>query len=272
MSRLSFRHDQPTPFDFRGTRGEDAYTLAKRTSETVRMGAGDDVVIAPGKALDADDRIEGGAGLDDFIITGKMPGVFTFGASTLTGFEFLQIQGRGAYDLVLDSHMVTGGAQFGIFASSIFADKVTGVRIDGSAIDDGTLRLIGSVGDDVLIGGSGADEINSGEGHDTLTGNGGADEFVFNSIIPAHATITDFTQGRDIIWTADFRFDELGITDSPEGAVVEIYDGVFATVRGVAASQLTDADFFFAGHDAIRPDAAPAFTHHAPLIPDLPLA
>ena len=76
----------------------------------------------------------------------------------------------------------------------------------------------------------------------------------------------------DVIYTQDFRFDELTITDSADGAVVEIYDGVFATVTGVAASQLTAADFVFAGHDAIEPDPGRALAGHAPVIPDLPLA
>lgn len=73
-------------------------------------------------------------------------------------------------------------------------------------------RVVGSFGNDtmvgnsaanVFVGGGGNDVLTGGLGADTLTGNSGADTFVFRtaaeSTVATHDTITDFQHGVDVI-------------------------------------------------------------------------
>ncbi len=71
--------------------------------------------------------------------------------------------------------------------------------------DDGDDTLLGNSGNDTLIGGDGDDTLVGGYGRDIMAGNAGSDVFVFVTpgqsgvTISTFDTITDFTQGDDII-------------------------------------------------------------------------
>lgn len=57
--------------------------------------------------------------------------------------------------------------------------------------------VLGTAGRDTLVGTAGDDVIEGGAGADTLTGGAGRDDFVYNSLLDAGDTITDFTVGED---------------------------------------------------------------------------
>jgi Ca2+-binding RTX toxin-like protein len=61
--------------------------------------------------------------------------------------------------------------------------------LNGGSVAD---NLIGRTGDDTISGGGGNDTIVGGTGLDSLTGGGGSDRFVFNNASEGTDTITDF--------------------------------------------------------------------------------
>lgn len=71
--------------------------------------------------------------------------------------------------------------------------------LTGGTGDD---RLTGGEGNDTLTGGEGNDTLTGGTGDDTLTGGTGVNTFDYNVITGGNDTITDFTQGSDIL---DFK-------------------------------------------------------------------
>ena len=105
---------------------------------------------------------------------------------------------------------------------------------------------------ETVEGGGGDDTITGLGGDDTLTGNEGADAFVF---APGHGddTITDFTDGEDVIDLSAFlnaisSFDDLTISDNTDGnAVIDLstHGGGSITLAGVSTSDLDADDFVF---------------------------
>lgn len=72
-------------------------------------------------------------------------------------------------------------------------------NISGGAGND---SINGGGGQDTLNGGSGADTLRGAHGNDTLTGDGGLDTFLVDphtGVIVEVDTITDFTQGEDVV-------------------------------------------------------------------------
>jgi hypothetical protein len=73
---------------------------------------------------------------------------------------------------VLNNGNVAPGATL-IVNGKLAGRSAQTVSVDGSAVHDGNLILIGGFGDDTLIGGDGADLLQGGEGIDVLTGGAG---------------------------------------------------------------------------------------------------
>ena len=128
----------------------------------------------------------------------------------------------------------------------VFYDRHSGVA-GGVASEDPTAPqlVIGSNGNDTLVGGPNDDYLYAGTGNQTMTGGGGADNFVFTDNVDA--TITDFKPGVDHL-----RFDSAGtlgcngtsITQSAAGAIVHVgSDQVL--LSGIKANQLTLQDIVF---------------------------
>ncbi len=100
---------------------------------------------------------------------------------------------------------------FGLAAGSSFsatatvragADAQEGVFVltfdaDGHVLSPG-LELVGTNGDDVLVGDVGDDSLSALGGANVLTGGAGEDTFHFASILGSNA-ITDFTSGEDVL-------------------------------------------------------------------------
>lgn len=100
-------------------------------------------------------------------------------------------------------------------------------------------------GDDIVDGLEGNDTIDGQAGNDALTGGAGNDVFVVGLENGADI-ITDFTSGADQIDVTAYgvtTIDELTITDSLDGAVIDLGDGNQVTLNGVSADSLSDADF-----------------------------
>lgn len=141
------------------------------------------------------------------------------------------------------------------------ADTLTGSNaVDVIFGEGGNDALKGNSGDDTLIGGQGNDYLNGGQGDDTLSGGQGNDlldgktgddwlhgglgndVFRFN-LGDGHDTITDFTEGEDLI---NFKKTGLSFAD-----IFVSDDGTDTTVTGLGLGSVTvlgvvglDADDF----------------------------
>jgi Ca2+-binding RTX toxin-like protein len=103
--------------------------------------------------------------------------VLDFSATTL--FTTQNVEAKGGNDTITATNSATR-----TYDGGDGNDVLNG----GSVADN----LIGGTGDDTISGGGGNDTIVGGVGADSLTGGGGSDRFVFNNASEGIDTITDF--------------------------------------------------------------------------------
>ncbi len=138
---------------------------------------------------------------------------YAFGNETTSVFDI-----TGSHDLSIM-------AKIGVDISN--GNKLAGfshaVNVDASTFT-GVLRIAGSIGNDVIQGGSEADIIYGLGGADTLTGNEGADQFRFAEYSSAPDTLTDFIKGTDKVGLNEFDFANTAETQA--GATLSTADYV----------------------------------------------
>ncbi len=222
--------------------------------DVMRLGNGDD----SGWGQDGADLLDGEAG-DDRLFGNR-------GADTLMGGA-----GRDTIRGHLDDDSLAGGDDADLLYGGGNDDDVSGESgndvvngnsgtdtVSGGAGNDtvrgqgGPDRLEGGDGDDLLLGMQGFDTLDGGadndtligaQANDTLTGGRGVDVFVFAADHGTN-TITDFEDGTDVISLVGIAsLSEVDISDGPGGATLSFL-GTTVTLTGIAASQLTAADFF----------------------------
>jgi VCBS repeat-containing protein len=175
-------------------------------NDTIHAGDGNDV-INMGAFLTAADTIDGGAGTDTIILNGDYAAGLTFGSTTMTNVEQINLEAGHSYDLTFDISNVLAGQTLTIKGTGLgVSDNMT---IDGSALGAGSTLIINDGnGHDTLIGGGGNDIIRVGSGNDTITGNGGADKiiagigddtFVYSQASDSTSTTYDTIQGFDAL-------------------------------------------------------------------------
>jgi Ca2+-binding RTX toxin-like protein len=174
-------------------------------ADTIYGNGGDDVIAGGGGA----DSINGGDGADT--ISGNFND--STPADLVSGAVVYGAGGTDSIDASTSSQGLTIFGGSGVNDSADGADTIFG----GSGGDS----IFGNGGNDVILTNGGADAVNGGAGNDvifdngfgaaTLTGAAGNDVFAFgNGVAPqpggvyggtptAHASITDFTQGSDLL-------------------------------------------------------------------------
>lgn len=106
--------------------------------------------------------------------------------------------------------------------------------------------VIGSNGNDTLIGGPQGDYLFAGTGKQTMTGNGGADRFVFD-FGSTKAKITDFDPGTDLLVFENagrLNFGDMKISGYHGNTLVQVGDDRIE-LTGVRPHELTKHDFLF---------------------------
>ncbi|MEQ9642670.1 MAG: calcium-binding protein [Alphaproteobacteria bacterium] len=229
-----------------------------QTADSINLGAGNDSAwglpgddVLSGEA--GNDRLFGNAG-EDTLLGGD-------GNDTLRGqFNDDQLLGGNGHDLIF------GGANNDTIEGSLLDDTINGNSGNDSIVGgvgddvlrgqagldiifggDGDDMVLGMQGADQLFGGNGNDQITGGPANDTMTGGAGADIFIFAALQGANV-ITDFADNVDkisLVGVASFA--ALTIVDGAGGATVTFEDSptTSITLTGIAANQLTAADFFF---------------------------
>ena len=246
----------------KGSSGNDHLQAASGTNR-LEGGSGNDTIIG-GSGADTikggndDDVIDAGAG-DDIVSGGKGDDVIVFsGDIAATGNDV--IDGNSGFD-TLDFSALTGAMQPAVaLRVDIQSDtahigdqqaSINGIEsVIGTTGNDELLgshaaeSLFGNAGDDVLAGAGGADLLDGGFGHDHLTGGADADTFRFDLIDGETDIIADFQVGADIIDFAGhgLAFADITIMDT-NGSTLLSAHGHSIELIGVAPNALTEADF-----------------------------
>ncbi|HWA92601.1 MAG TPA: calcium-binding protein [Rhizomicrobium sp.] len=169
-----------------GAKG-DRIHLEKGGADTINAGGGGDVIYVGG-ALTNSDSIDGGAGSDVLVMDGDYWHVHSrelaFMTNTLLNVEEITFVAGHSYTLLLNHTSVPVGATLTINGSSLAATDQ--LDVVGTDIGNGSLHIIGGVGDDGLfgglIGGGKADIFDfSLGGSDHAFGNPGDDVFIFGA-------------------------------------------------------------------------------------------
>jgi serralysin len=226
--------------------GKDLIRADLGGNDTILAGEGNDFVFF-GNAMTADDKVDGGAGVDTVGLIGNY--TMTFGAESLVGVERLMLYsnsatvGTASYNLTtVEANVGTGG----FFVSAASLKSTETLSFNGSAETDGAFRIQGGAGADSIVGGAkndyligngGNDQLFGLGGDDTLVGGGGADQLRGGG-------------GADT-----FRF--TSATDSVEGAMDRILD--FQTVDQIDLAAI-DADSNAEGNQAFTFIGGGAFT------------
>lgn len=212
--------------------------------DTLRGDAGHDRLLGGAGA----DLLEGGTGNDTIDGgSGRDTVVFDPSNAVTVSLATLKAQQTGhGRDTLISIENVEGSVQ----NDRITGSKVANWLIGGSGHDrlsglGGADTLAGGEGRDTLQGGAGSDLIDGGDGSDRISGGSGADTFLFETG-SGHDTITDFTQGEDVI-----RIDRAGISDFDDleivadGSGARIVLGADSILVSVSAAALDASDFLF---------------------------
>jgi Ca2+-binding RTX toxin-like protein len=196
-------------FTFNGTLESDGsfFIYGGGGTDNLTGGAGKDVFLFGAQGQwGSSDVLNGGGGVDQLALRGDYN--VTFGAGQLTSIESIGLVSAfdtrfGAlgdtydYNLTMNDGNVALGVQMTVDAAPLRATE--SLTFNGSAENDGTFRVFGGLGNDVITGGKGNDIIVGNLGSDTMTGGLGLDKFVYRSKDDSTSGgadgIQDFTTG-----------------------------------------------------------------------------
>ncbi|HXL99481.1 MAG TPA: calcium-binding protein, partial [Rhizomicrobium sp.] len=144
------------------------FSLSQAAGFTVTGGAGDDDFVFAANFA-ASDTINGGAGSDTLELKGDYSAGLTFGATTMTNVETLQLDDGSSYKLTTNDATVASGQTLTVDASALTGTNA--LTFDGSAETNGLFAITGGAGDDTVTLGSHfsvSDAIDGGAGDDTV--------------------------------------------------------------------------------------------------------
>ena len=175
-------------------------------------------------------------------------GVFETGAglAAVTGLE-VAVSGTMVSILVVDARADRVQSFEMSLADLGQVVRPVGGFATGTVKDD---RVLGGAGAETLQGGAGDDWLHSGGGADVMTGGSGADCFVFAAGSDA-LRITDFELHVDRIdlsdWGRVYTRDALTISATADGAVISLNgrDVTLEAGRSLTAADFADSDFVF---------------------------
>jgi Ca2+-binding RTX toxin-like protein len=139
---------------------------------------------------------------------------------------------------------ILGTARKDTLTGTEFNDVIKGKGENDTLFGNGgNDSMNGGLGNDKLFGGAGNDTLNGVRGRDRLFGGEGSDVFVIAARRGPDA-IRDYQDGVDKIdLTGGLTFGSITLTQSGNNTVMRSGSEVLATLRGVASSTLSAADF-----------------------------
>lgn len=186
-------------------------------------GAGNDAFLFQDGAFTPEDRIIGGAGMDQVGFRGNHSAGLVFEADTIQNVEIVALisgsdtkygplaTGYG-YNVTLNDGNVAAGEILTVTGYALLSDER--MIVDGSAERNGHLRLYGGQGSDELTGGAGQDVLYGALGTDLMNGGAAGDTFLYryaaDSTGPAFDRIVGFDYREDKI---DLQINHSGFSD-----------------------------------------------------------
>lgn len=247
-----------------GSSGNDTL-VGNAASQILNGGDGDDSIIG---GLGAD-IMSGGAGNDEFLVGGTeivagevIDGgdgnnkISTWGGDlSLATISNVQTLGMHLNTISISATQLAGFNRLETYDGTVTITAATSgiYDISGKSVG-GVLNLMGSSGNDTLIGDAAAQSLNGGEGNDivagglgadTLNGNAGADTFVYKTIADSTVAqtdvIVDFVEGTDKIDLTALGFKGI-TTGTPQAGQLKVsYD---AASNKTTIADLVGSNFF----------------------------
>ncbi len=196
----------------------DDQIFGTNAGETFSGGSGNDFIDAG----EGDDLLNGGLG-DDTLVGNLGDDTLDGGDGIDTADYSFSIRG-GVFDLTTGSATIAGETSEAI------------INIE---------NIIGSAGDDQIMGDDSVNVLEGGMGNDTLTGGAGADIFRFGTGF-GNDQITDFEDGIDLLDFSDsgLTFSDLTIAANGSDTTVTDVNGNTIVLLGIT-TPVTEADFLF---------------------------
>jgi VCBS repeat-containing protein len=261
--------------------GDDQVAIGGNTNDTdtVNLGSGDDIVYVGSDY--ATDNLDGGTGTDWIGFSwsyGSSNLTYTINSGNASNFENIA-GGQGNDTLTGDANanVILGGKGNDTIYGKAGNDKLYGgISPDSSGNNltnslnltvglyynqyyqgAGNDSLYGGAGDDELYGSAQDDLLDGGTGKDSLSGGDGSDTFIIrsgdgSSVIANADTVTDFTDGTDVIGLDDgLLFSDLSVeqgtgdysNDTLVSITITATREYLAIVEGINATALTEVDF-----------------------------
>jgi RTX calcium-binding nonapeptide repeat (4 copies) len=214
-----------------GFGGNDKINVTKGGDDTINGGAGNDTITF-NAAFTAADQVDGGAGRDTVNLDGDYSAGVVFGADTMVNVELLKLGAGHSYNLTLNATTDTTGQSLEVYGYALGSANT--LTLDAAAVT-GSLRLLGGAGNDVLTGGSGANDINGEAGNDTIYAGIGTNEIVDGT-------------GKNTFVFSNWNSEDK-ITGS--GSDTLLFNGDFSGGATLDGAQLVGVDYldFAAGHN-----------------------
>ncbi|HEY2071489.1 MAG TPA: calcium-binding protein [Rhizomicrobium sp.] len=213
-----------------GGDGDDVLNISYGGNDTVTGDAGNDTIVAavspastsgnPG--LTASDHLDGGDGTDTLQITGDLSAGISFGSTTLTSVETIELGAGFSYKLIMADGNVAAGQSMTIDGSSLGASDV--LTFNGAHETNGTYTVEGGAASDTITGGAGNDTIVGGLGADKLNGGAGVDTFVYTGVADSTGYST-----HDVITAFDGSADHIQLPESISGVDSAVTHGQLRT-------------------------------------------
>src|SRR5262245_47058489 len=224
----------------------------------------DDLIIGAPNA-DPNGNTDSGSA---YVIFGKASGFGDIDVANLSAADGFRIDGPSGFQ---ENYLGTSVAGAGDINGDGYSDIVVGAPGHGAAYviygeASGAVDKVGTSGDDRLFGGDFDDTLSGGDGNDVLggkggnnvlTGGAGSDAFVYALSDQYNDVVADFRQGEDVIDLgaaniSDFATVQHLLSNDAQGnaVITTVSNGVASTMTltGISATQLTAADFAFAGN------------------------